>query len=225
MNIFRAYTENGMATSLPHDFPARHAVHEVRAPEACVSHAAFAALFLSNISSGVPVLWVGTNAGLYPPGLAWLGLDPARLLFAQAKDDAESLGALEVALNGGMAGVAEAKALSRLAARRLALAAKKGGGIGFLLRHAPRHTALDSTSPATRWLIAPMPSRTSTLEPTIPLLRAELLYARGAQPNVFFLEIQSGATDGSEHIAAPPALALVRDAFPATDRAWNRRTA
>jgi protein ImuA len=229
MNIFQAYAENGVATTLPPGFPALHAVHELRAPETCASHAAFAAILLSNLAFQMPVLWVGATANWYPTGLAWLGLDPARLLFAQAKDDAESLGALEVALNGGMAGVAEAKALSRLAARRLALAAKKGGGIGFLLRHAPRHTAMDSTAPATRWLITSAPSQAPSgppgLAPGMSFLRAELLYAKGGQPGVFFLEMQNGETHGSEQPAAPSALALAGGAAPAIIGTKGRRTA
>ena len=83
-------------------------------------------LLLAELPLATPILWVSPTATWYPPGLAWLGLDPGRCLFAEARNDAESLGTLEVALRGGMAGVAESLGLSRLAARRLALAAKDG---------------------------------------------------------------------------------------------------
>jgi hypothetical protein len=118
------------------------AVHELRAPAGTAGHFAFAARRLADLPSGVPVLWAAPAT--YPPGLAWLGLEPGRCVFAQARHDAECLGALEVALRGGMAGVGECGNVTRLAARRLALAAKDGGGIGFLLRHAPAWTATDS---------------------------------------------------------------------------------
>jgi protein ImuA len=206
--------ENMQPFTLSLDLPARHlpenslaggglaggAIHEFRGCEGSAAHVAFAVLLLLGVPGNTPILWTGFSASCYPPGLAWLGLDPARCLFAQARDDAECLGTLETALRGGMAGVAEPRNLSRLAARRLALAAKQGNSIGFLLRNAPAFTATDSTAPATRWLVTPAPA----VHSTTPLLRAELLYAKGGRPGVFFYEIKKEAED-----AAPPALALV----------------
>jgi hypothetical protein len=171
------------------------AVHEFRGPEETAAHVAFAVLLLAGLPGGAPILWVSFSASAFPPGLARLGLDPARCLFAQAKDDAECLGTLETALRGGMVGIAEANSLSRLAARRLALAAKQGNSIGFLLRNAPAFTPIDSTAPATRWLITPQPGAQ---------LRAELLYAKGGRPGVFFYKINMETDDD-----APPALSLV----------------
>ncbi|MDE8345055.1 MAG: hypothetical protein POH28_02595 [Acidocella sp.] len=156
-------------------------VHELRAAPGSIANAAFAVAMLKNLAGTAPVLWVSSNADWYPPGLAWSGLDPARCLFAQARDDTHSLGLLEQALRGGLAGVAQADALSRLAARRLAFAARHGAGVGFLLRAAPRRTALDSTAPRTRWFITPAPGAR---------LRAELLYAKGAQPATFMFEME-----------------------------------
>jgi protein ImuA len=181
---------------LPDAVLAGSAVHELRAPAGTAVHTGFAILLLADLAPDVPVVWVSPSPGWYPPGLAWLGLDPARCLFAQADDDATCLGTLEVALRGGMAGVAECKTLSRLAARRLALAAKQGGSTGLLLRHAPAFTREDSTAFATRWMISPTPGGG---------LRAELLYAKGAQPRVYLFEMkeeQNGAT--------PPALTPLR---------------
>jgi protein ImuA len=161
------------------------AVHELRAPADTAGHIVFAVTLLSELSIKAPILWASLQPSAYPPGLAWAGLDPARCLFAQVKDDAESLGALEVALRGGMAGVAECTDVSRLAARRLALAARNGNGIGFLLRHVPAFTQADSTAFATRWMISPARREI----PGVPRLRAELLYAKGGQPGVFMIEI------------------------------------
>lgn len=181
---------------LPEGCLATAAVHEFRAPPESFVHAAFVLLLLAGDKrvEKTPIFWVSTAQNAYAPGIAWLGLDPGRLLFAQAKDDAECLGSLEVALRGGMAGIAEAAQVSRLAARRLALAARQGGAIGFLVRHAARRTAQDSTAFATRWFI----------EPAVEGLRAELLYAKAGRPGVIFYEIMEGSDDG-----APPALNLV----------------
>jgi len=187
-----------LSAVIPH---ARGVVHEVRAPAGTAAHSGFALLILA-ASPGidVPVVWASTAPNWYPPGLAFAGLDPARCLFAQGRDDAENLGTLEVALRGGFTGVAECGALSRLAARRLALAARQGGGVGILLRHAPVFTREDSTAVATRWMVQPAPGNR---------LRAERLYAKAAQPGVFMLDLLSleekthAATPNPVPVAAP----------------------
>jgi protein ImuA len=171
------------------------AVHEFRAPEGTAANATFSILLLAGLPKATPIIWISLKPTAYPPGLAWLGLDPARCLFAQVQDDAACLGTLEVALRGGMAGVADCTSISRLAARRLALAAKTGGSIGFLLRHAPAFTREDSTAFATRWLIAPAPSAA----PGVPRLRAELLYAKSGKPGVFIFEIREVDNGGAPH--------------------------
>jgi protein ImuA len=175
-------------------------VHELRAPAGTDAHTGFAVGLLAALAGAAPILWVSASPLWYPPGLAWAGLDPARCLFAQARDDAESLSSLETALRGGMAGVAACTKLSRLAAKRLAMAARQGGGIGLVLRHAPARTREDSTAFATRWLISPAPGG-----PELPRLRAELLYAKGGRPGVFFFELGE-VKDG----AAPPAVTPIR---------------
>jgi protein ImuA len=189
--------------NLPDDDGLRHlpeaglaygAVHEMRGPAESFAHVAFAVLALAGLPEAVRLFWVSTVQNAYPPGLAWLGLDPGKILFAQARDDAECLGSLEVALRGGMAGIAEAGSVSRLAARRLGLAARQGGAIGFLLRHAPRRTAQDSSAVATRWFI----------EPVAGGMRAELLYAKAGRPGAFLFDIREGL-----HGEAPPALVAV----------------
>lgn len=179
-------------------------VHEFRAPAGSFAHAAFVILLLASLekTTQTPVFWVSTAQNAYPPGIAWLGLDPGRILFAQARNDAECLGSLETALRGGMAGIAECGMVSRLAARRLALAAKNGGSTGFLLRHAPRFTPADSTAFATRWLITPHATDVTGAR----RLRAELLYAKTARPGIFIINIKE-----EHHAPTPPAL-IVADA-------------
>jgi protein ImuA len=171
-------------------------VHELRAPTGTAAHIGFAVSLLAALAPDVPILWVSPSPDWYPPGLAWLGLNPARCLYAQAANDTACLGTLETALRGGMAGVAECRALSRLASRRLALAARRGGGFGLLLRHAPAATAEDSTAFATRWMISPAPGGMG---------RAELLYAKGGQKGVYLFEMREG-----HHGTAPPAIAALR---------------
>jgi protein ImuA len=179
------------------------AVHELRAPGGTAAHIGFAVRLLGMLAPEVPVLWVSASPDWYPPGLAWAGLNPARCLFAQGADDAACLGTLEVGLRGGMAGVGECKTLSRLAAKRLALAAKAGGSIGVLVRHVPAFTREDSTAFASRWMISPAPCG---------VVRAELLYAKGGQPGVYLFETTEEQNGEEQNGAAPPALAVLRRA-------------
>lgn len=176
-----------IAPAFPAFLHARPAVHELRAPAGTAAHAGLAALLLGMVWGPRPALWVSTVPNWYPPGLAWAGVDPACCLFAQTKDNAEALGAAEVALRGGMAGVVACEALSRLAAKRLAMAAKQGGGLGLVLRHAPAQTREDSTAFASRWMVHPAPG-----SPHAPALRAELLYAKGAMPGTYLFTLKEG---------------------------------
>ncbi|WP_234731108.1 hypothetical protein [Acidocella facilis] len=178
---------SAIAPAFPAFLHACPSVHELRAPAGTAAHAGLAALLLGLVWGPRPVLWVSPVPDWYPPGLAWAGVDPACCLFAQARDDAEALGAAEVALRGGMAGVVACEALSRLAAKRLALAAKQGGGLGLVLRHAAAQTREDSTAFASRWMVHPAPG-----SPHAPALRAELLYAKGAMPGTYLFALKEG---------------------------------
>jgi protein ImuA len=179
-------------------------LHEFRAPPGTDSHLTLVILLLAALPAQNPILWAAKKISLYAPGLAWLGLDAARCIFAEAESDAGCLAALEVALRGGMTGVAECGDISRIAARRLALAAKNGGGTGFLLRHAPAFTATDSTACATRWLISPLPGRK---------FLAELLYAQAASPQKFTYELLE-----APNAQTPPALTLLAHSTGAEKR-------
>ncbi len=173
------------ARPIPNDLPAflrrTSVVHELRAPAGAVSHAGLAVRMLAALPQNVPVLWVSAVPDWYPQGLAWAGLDPGRCLFVQAQGDAEVLAALETGLRGGMAGVGECGVLTRLAAKRLALAAKQGNALGLVLRFAPACTAQDSTAFASRWLVSPAPEGR---------MRAELLYAKGAMPGTYMFQLE-----------------------------------
>ncbi len=170
---------------LPAFLRAVPATHELRAPAGTAAHTGLALLVLAKVWKTRPVLWVSTTPDWYPPGLAWAGIDPEYCLFAQGANDEEALGTAEVALRGGMAGVVECRALSRLAAKRLALAAKRGNALGLVLRHAPARTAQDSAAFTSRWMVHPAPG-----SPLAPRLRAELLYAKGALPSAYMYEMR-----------------------------------
>jgi protein ImuA len=105
--------------------------------------------------------------GLYGPGLATLGIDPAQVLLVETATAAETLWAMEESLGSGAAaiviGCVDAVALTP--ARRLALAARAHRTPGLLV------TAAQSVvTPATfaRWRIAGCPSAPHPFDPAAP---------------------------------------------------------
>lgn len=98
------------------------------------------------------------TGALYGPGLDQFGLATERLLIARVARPVDALFAMEEALkcralSAVVAEFAEPPGLT--ATRRLALAARDGGGIGLVLRHRPS----DAPSVArTRWQAAAAPS-------------------------------------------------------------------
>jgi protein ImuA len=113
------------------------ALHEVAGPAAD----GFAAVLAGRLAArgGGTVLWCTAGQGrgaLHPPGLAMLGLAPARLLLVRCRKKVDLLAAAEDGLRtaGLAAVVAEtARPPDMAAARRLQLAAEAGGVTGFLL--------------------------------------------------------------------------------------------
>lgn len=77
------------------------ALHEVAGEGADWGDDAAATLFMAGIAARVtgPILWVVRARDLFAPGLYQAGLDPARVLYAEARDDAELLALLEEGLS------------------------------------------------------------------------------------------------------------------------------
>lgn len=105
--------------------------------------------------------------GLYGPGLAVLGIDPARVLLVESGNAAETLWAMEESLGSGAAavviGCVDGVALTP--ARRLALAAQTHRTPGLLVT-----AARSAATPATfaRWRIAGCPSAPHPFDPAAP---------------------------------------------------------
>jgi protein ImuA len=113
-------------------------------------------------------LWIqpdfdGTEAGLpYGPGLTALGLPMQRLLVLRVARPVDALWAMEEGLKSRVLSVVIAEltedgaCADLTATRRLVLAARDGGGLGFLLRH---RISPEPSAAATRWDISAAPSR------------------------------------------------------------------
>ena len=155
-------------------------------------------------TGGGETVWVLRRDDLYAPGLAGLGLDPARLLFVTVRRDADALAAAEDALRatGISAVAAEVEALDLVAGRRLQLACERTGATGLILRRRRALRAGDkaparaeATAAETRWKIAPAPSQPEQpgftgLGP--PRWRVELERCRGGRPGAWTVEAGDG---------------------------------
>lgn len=170
---------------------ARAALHEIYAPgTADLAAATGFAVGLAIRSAGLrPILWVrqdmldAETGRLHPPGLAELGLDPARILLVRARDAQGVLRAgAEAARCSALGAVliepwGEPRLLDLTASRRLALAAE-GSGVAVLLLRAVANP--DSSAARTRWQVRALPSRALEANaPGDPSFNVTLLRNRG----------------------------------------------
>lgn len=170
-----------------------HEVWPAGAGDACAALGFALALALCAAGPAGTVLWLTEDAAerrggrLYGPGLAELGIDPARLLLVRVPDErallrvggdvvrSTAVAAAVLAPAGG------ARLLDLTASRRLTLFAERSGVTALLLR------AADPAGPsaaATRWRVAALPS--DPLEagaPGHPAIAADLLRQRGGPPS------------------------------------------
>jgi hypothetical protein len=112
---------------------------------------------------------------IYPPAIAAMGILLDRVYFLHPRDKADQLWAIAECLRCSAVGavVAAPPALSRTDARKLQLAAERGGGVGILLRTFGQSLHYAA---ATRWLVRPAPG-----ERTIQRWNIQLLHAPGGQ--------------------------------------------
>lgn len=136
------------------------------------------------------VVWIeqqGKQGRVYPPGLAELGIDPARMLFVNAPDEKALLRAAGDVVRSSAPAVAviapagPARLLDLTASRRLTLFAERSGTTAILLRTADPQSPSAAT---TRWRVAAAPSR--ALEANAPghsAFTLDLLRQRGGAPS------------------------------------------
>lgn len=141
------------------------ALHEVAGEGAGWGDDAAAVLFMAAVAARTegPILWAVRSRDLFAPGLYQAGLDPRRVIYAEARDDAELLALMEEGLRhrGLGAVIGEARRVTMAATRRLQLVAEGGRTMALLLKRAPRNgedpLALPSAA-VTRWRVASAPS-------------------------------------------------------------------
>lgn len=180
---------------------ARGAVHDIYAAAAADAPAVagFALALSACAARAAPLVWVrqamvDAECGRpHGPGLAALGLDPARIVLIRAGDATAALKAAEdAARTPAVAAVildlwGEPKALDLTASRRLALAASQAGATVFLTRLA---AAPAPSAAASRWAVSALASRPLEANaPGLPAFAINLLRHRsGLMPRGWRVE-------------------------------------
>jgi protein ImuA len=162
----------------------RGGLHEILAGDDSGAAAGFCAFLLARLGEDGAVLWVRREAGLYGPGLAALGLDPARLILVRPARGDDVLWVLEEGLRSKApaAVLGETASGGPIALRRLQLAAETSGVAALLLRP---FAAKAVPGPAlSRWRIESA-GRGDLLGPR---WRVELQRARGGAPGTWLVE-------------------------------------
>ncbi len=171
--------------------------------ETAAAPAAFVALLARPLLEKGPAVWIARRDDLHPPGLAGLGFPAGGLIEVWVRDEAQALAAAEDALGASGVGavVVEAQACDLTAGRRLQLACEKGQATGFLIARRPFGGGAQGTAggsaAATRWSIAPAPSRPAPGRPGLgpPRWRAVLERCRGGRPGAWLFESPGAYSD------------------------------
>jgi protein ImuA len=154
-------------------FP-KGAIHEILS-EPAHGIPRFFALVLARAITG-NIVWCNPSGTLYPPAIAAAGISLDKFFLLHPKSQADQSWAIAECLRcrGVGATVSQVSRLSRIEARRLQLAAEKGGGIGLLLRPMDRNAS--TYAAATRWLVSPCPGLR-----TVQRWNVQLIHAHGGR--------------------------------------------
>jgi protein ImuA len=127
--------------------------------------------------NGGAIAWSDPERELHLPALAAAGISLRHLILLRGINRADQLWALAECLRcrGVSATVASIPQLNQIEARRLQLAAERGGGVGLFMRpYTPGRSA--AYAAGTRWLIQPMPG-----DQDVQRWSVELLHGHGGQ--------------------------------------------
>lgn len=163
----------------------RGGLHEVIAADESAAAAGFCTMLLARLAGQHgTLLWARLGAELYGPGLATLGLDPARLIVVRPRRDDDVLWVLEEGLRSRApaAVLGETGSGGPIALRRLQLAAETSGVAAILLR--PFAAKVVPGPVLSRWRIGSA-GRGDMLGPR---WRVELQRCRSGTPGTWLVE-------------------------------------
>jgi protein ImuA len=163
------------------------AVHELLWPRRLTFPTSIAVLLAKAAqNNGGAIAWSDPEHELYLPALAAAGIDLQHLILLRCTNRTDQLWAIAECLRcrAVCATVGFIQCLSQIEARRLQLAAERGGGTGIFMRpYTPGKSA--AYAAATRWLIQPAPGSDQVQRGKI-----ELLHGHGGQVGkVLLLEV------------------------------------
>ncbi|HEX4053750.1 MAG TPA: hypothetical protein VHX86_05760 [Tepidisphaeraceae bacterium] len=196
------------------------AVHELLCHPRSLSPKSFALLLAKAAQKqGGVIVWSDPRRELHPPALSAAGIDLRHLILLRCPKRSDELWALTECLRcrGVSATVAAIQHLSRIEARRLQLAAERGGGVGLFLRPFTQATNAHYAA-ATRWLVQPAPADSGIQRWSVELLHGHGLRrvqsSRGQVGQVVLLEVdretravRASAPLADRSAAPPPARA------------------
>jgi protein ImuA len=158
-----------------------------------------AAGFISTILSSLMIdggvaLWISASRTIFPPALIAFGIDPAKIIFIDLKNQKEVAWAVDEALklNGLAAVVGDMQEINFTTSRRLQLAVEKSQVTGFLLNNNKNTTG--SNACLTRWQVSPLPSMLDDDLPGVgfPCWKVDLLKIRSGRPGSWELTWMNG---------------------------------
>lgn len=175
------------------------AVHELLWPQKSIYPTSLALLLaVAAQKNGGAVAWSDPNRELYLPALSAAGIDLGRLILLRCRNRADQLWAIAECLRclGVCMTIAAVDRLGQIDARRLQLAAERGGGVGLFMRpYAPGVN--DYYAAATRWLFQPAPGNER-----VQRWKIQLLHGHGGQiGKVLLLEVDRET--GALRVSAP----------------------
>jgi protein ImuA len=156
------------------------------------------------------VVWSDPAGDLYPPAIAAGGVPLDRLLLLRPPTPRDEVWAVAECLRcpAVVAVVAAVPKLTRVEARRLQLAAERGGGVGVMMR--PWGRASDVYAAATRWLVAPAPG-----DAEVQRWQVQLIHGHGGrvgQQVILEASRETNAVRAVEQLADRTAAAVPRRA-------------
>ena len=173
------------------------AVHEFinyTSEQAAASNGFVGGLLGSLMKNGGACLWIGATRKLFPPGLAFYGIAPEKVLFVELAREKDILWAMEEALKceALAAVVGEIREIDFKASRRLQLAVEKSRVTGFLIRQNPKNAGTVAT--VTRWEINPLPGMLEESMPGVgfPRWQVTLQKVRNGKPGTWQVEWSAG---------------------------------